>query len=191
MLITINEIFGIIAVTLVVGFIISGYIQRPKNPIEALYKKPSFIDWEDMKFAMMVSGPAIVLHELGHKFMGMVLGLPAAFHALWSGLAIGVVLKMIGSPFLVLAPAYVSFPSATATNLQMMLIAFAGPFINLVLWLGSAAYIKYHKGRMSRTKVMVLMLTKRLNMILFIFNMIPIPPLDGFHIFSNLYYMFA
>ncbi|MEK6816771.1 MAG: hypothetical protein AABY09_04100 [Nanoarchaeota archaeon] len=189
MLITINEVFGIAAVTLVVGFIISGYIQRPKNPVEMLYRKPSFIDWEDMKFAMIVSGPAIILHELGHKFMGMLLGLPAAFHALWSGLAIGVVLRMIGSPFLVLAPAYVSFPSATASNLQMMLIAFAGPFVNLVLWLSSAAYIKYHKGRMSRTKVMVLLLTKRLNMILFIFNMIPIPPIDGFSIFSNLYYM--
>lgn len=190
MLITINEIFGIIAVTFIVGFIISGYIKKPKSPIEMLYRKPGFIDWEDLKFAMMISAPAIILHELGHKFMGMLLGMQAVFHALWSGLAIGVVLKIIGSPFLVLAPAYVSFPTETATHLQIMLIAFAGPFINLVLWLGSAAYIKYHKGRMSRTKIMVLLLTKRLNMILFIFNMIPIPPLDGFHIFSNLYYMF-
>jgi Zn-dependent protease len=184
--ITLNEIIGIIAVTVIVGYILSGYIQRPKSAFESLYKKPSFIDWDDLKFSMIISAPAIILHELGHKFVGMAFGLPSIFKAFWGGLGLGVVLKMIGSPFIVLAPAYVQFAQG-ATPLQHVIIAFAGPGINLILWLGSAAYIKFSKNKHSRNTMIALMLTKKINMILFIFNMIPFPPLDGYHIFSNLY----
>ncbi|RME54733.1 hypothetical protein D6777_02900 [Candidatus Woesearchaeota archaeon] len=182
--ITLNEIIGILAVTVIVGYILSSYIQRPKSPIEMLYKKG--FEWDDLKFAIIISAPAIILHELGHKFMGIALGLPSVFKAYWSGLALGVILKVIGSPFIVLAPAYVQFP-AIATSLQQFWIAFAGPLVNLALWLGAAAYMKFSTKKHSRTTLLILALTKRINMILFIFNMLPIPPLDGYKVFSNLF----
>ncbi|MEA3378650.1 MAG: hypothetical protein U9Q69_03330 [Nanoarchaeota archaeon] len=181
--ITFNEIVGMAAVSLIIGYILSGYIKKPKGPFE-IYRNTWF-DWDDVKFATIIAAPAVILHELGHKFVGMGFGLPAVFHAYWPGLGFGVILKLIGSPFLILAPAYVSFP-ATASPLQITFIALAGPLVNLMLWLGAALYLKYHKRKLSRNSLIALMITKKLNMFLFIFNMLPIPPLDGSKVFAGL-----
>ena len=192
-IITILEITYLIITTVLVGYIFTGYIPyyktAPKNE-DDLYNltHKKMFDWEAIKFTMIVAAPGIILHELSHKFTAMSFGLDTAYHIFWEGMILGVVLKLFNSPFLLLAPGYVLI-SGNASILQTILIAFAGPFINLVLWLGSW-YILSTNKKMKPKAYYALTLLKQINMILFIFNMIPIPSFDGFTVFSNLYKLF-
>ena len=180
MITSITEIFQIILLTLVLGYIFSGYIKIP-----GLYSRG--FNWKGVKFAMLVTAPAIILHELAHKFVGLILGYTSMFHIWWFGLGLGVFLRVIGSPFLILAPGYVSV--APNTPLELSVIAFAGPFINLVLF-GVAFFVLRFKRRLKRKEFIFWHLTKLINMWLFIFNMLPIPPLDGSKVFAGLFGLF-
>jgi Zn-dependent protease len=180
MITNLSEIFYLVLLILAIGYIISGYIKIP-----GLYSRG--LNWKGIKFAILVAAPAVVIHELGHKFVGIALGYASFFHIWWFGLLIGVALRVIGSPFLLLAPGYVSI---SATNpIHLGLIAFAGPFVNLVLFLVALIVLK-NKKRMKRKEFVFWHLTKLINMWLFIFNMIPIPPLDGSKVFGALLGLF-
>jgi Zn-dependent protease len=176
-LITVTEIIYMIIVTIVLGYIFTSYI--PVTPKKILLYKKRF-DWQQLKFASLVAAPGIILHELAHKFLAMGFGHQAIFQVFYPGLILAVFLKLISSPLLIIAPGYVVIQGIT-NSLESRLIAFAGPFINLSLWLLASLLLK--KKRLSRKQVLALFLTKRINMILFIFNMIPIPPLDGYTVF--------
>ena len=177
MITTVAEIFSILLLTIAIGYIFSGYIKIP-----GLYSRG--FNWKGIKFAILVTAPAIILHELGHKFMGLALGYTSMFHIWWTGLGLGIFLRIIGSPFLILAPGYVSVNPTFPWELS--LIAFAGPFINLVLW-GVAFFVLKNKKRLRRKEFLFWHLTKVINMWLFIFNMIPIPPLDGSKVLFGLF----
>jgi Zn-dependent protease len=82
---------------------------------------------------------------------------------------------------MIIAPGYVNIPEIS-NSFQYRLIAFVGPAVNLLLWLVSAAILKYSHD-LNRKSLAFLALTRRINMILFIFNMIPIGPLDGAKVF--------
>ncbi|MFH1455720.1 MAG: hypothetical protein ABIF40_02105 [archaeon] len=181
-LLSANEIFYLVILTAALGYIFSGFIQKPRSPYE-IYKNKMF-DWENIKFAAIVSAPAVILHEFGHKFVAMAFGLQATFHIWPTGLGLGIILRAINAPFLILAPAYVSIP-AGVTALQGFLISFAGPFTNLILWISSALFIKY--GKLARNVLLLFILSAQINKILFIFNMLPFPPLDGYKVFTNLF----
>lgn len=170
------EILYILITVGVIGYIFSGYIRLPtkKDDLEAMLR-PSF-DWKLFKFSILVASPAIIFHEMGHKFMAIFMGLDAHYEAWGMGLIIGIVLRIFNSGFMLLAPGYVTFMSATKT--QMILTAAAGPFINLILWLGAALALKYKKN-LTRLSSLFFVYTSQINKWLFIFNMIPIPPLDG------------
>jgi len=180
MITNITEIFNIIILTLVLGYIFSGYIRIP-----GLYSRG--FNWKGVKFAILVTAPAIILHELAHKFVGLALGYASMFHIWWFGLGIGLLLRVVGSPFLILAPGYVSV--SPNTPLELSVIAFAGPFINLVLF-GIAFLVLRFKRRLKRKEFVFWHLTKLINMWLFIFNMLPIPPLDGSKVFAGLFGLF-
>ena len=66
----------------------------------------------------------------------------------------------------------------------MALIAFAGPALNLVLWLTSTFALR--KNLLAR-HMQVLYLTSEINKILFILNMLPVPFFDGFTVYTNLF----
>ncbi len=178
--ISIWEVIQLAILTIAVGYIFSGFIQAPKSPYEIAKR----FSWDNIKFAAVISAPAIILHEFGHKFVAMAFGLDATFHIWGIGLLIGVVLKAISSPLIFLAPAYVSIP-AGATALQSTLIAFAGPGLNLILW-GLSSYMLKKRKNMSRKEIIGWAISKKLNLFLFFFNLIPIPPLDGFHVLEGI-----
>lgn len=182
---TITEIIYFIVLTVGIGYIFTGYIRKPTSEV---YKAFSFkkyrFNLQDFLFSILIVAPAIILHELAHKFVAMAYGLQANFYIFWQGLGLGVLLKLIHSPLLIIAPGYVSIVGSP-TIAQSTLIAFAGPAVNLILFLG-AGYILKHSSKLSRTQAIALYLTKQINLLLFVFNMLPIPPLDGSKVFGGL-----
>lgn len=178
--------FDAIVMSLAIGFIFMSYFSRFNT-----FRRHNYYDihrrrfpWHDLWFSAALVAPAILLHEMGHKLVAVSFGMEAVFNASYFGLMLGIFLKLIGSPFLFFIPAYVSI-STGGTPLQFSAIAFAGPFVNLVLWLGSAYLLK--SGKISRKYIPFLFLTSKINMILFIFNMLPIPGFDGSKVFAGLF----
>lgn len=188
-----QEIIDIAIMTAFVGFIFSDVFGRYRNASEsddplAAYTRPKSAGLENFKFAAIVTAPAIILHEFGHKFVAIAFGLNATFHAAYAWLGLGLILKLLNFGFIFFVPAYVSYP-ALATPLQSALISGAGPFVNLLLWIIPVLLLK--AGIVGRKHAAFLVLTSRINMFLFIFNMIPIPPFDGFHFASSVLELFA
>ncbi|MBU1199599.1 MAG: site-2 protease family protein [Nanoarchaeota archaeon] len=187
MLLSFAEFLDIIVMTLVVGFIFKD-IFKPQPKVQVItpdyyLKQVKGTKLSNFWFAAAVVAPSIILHEFGHKFIAISQGMVATFQASYLGLGIGVVLKLFSPGFLFFIPAYVSIVG-TGTPLQFSAIAFAGPAVNLILWLGGLLLMKFVKLKTNVHRFVFLM--SRINMFLFIFNMLPIPGFDGFKVYSGL-----
>ncbi len=183
MIFTLRELLDAVLMVAVIGFIFKDYFKirrfnREGIPIENKQRFKPFL------MAIAVTAPAIIIHELGHKLVAMSYGLQATFHAHYPGLGIGLALKLIGSPFLFFIPAFVQ-TSGTISGIPTALIAFAGPAVNLVLWLVSKIVLAKAKNLSKEWKIFLL-LTRKINGFLFIINMIPIPGFDGFKVFTSI-----
>jgi Zn-dependent protease len=183
MLITFLEIIKLTVTSLILGFIFMGLFSRkPKTVYDMMHKKR--FKWEDFWFATLIAAPAVVLHELAHKFVAMSFGYSASFEVFYLGLGLGLVLRLINSPFLIIAPGYVTLPAIISSNhLAYRLIAFAGPLTNLILWFIAFLIIKTKKDKMSHGTLSFWLMTRNINLILFIFNMLPFGPFDGAKVF--------
>src|SRR3989344_5999683 len=173
-ILTLMELIDIVIMTAVLGYIFMDVLRKPFSPED--YIKLRRFDWKSFKFACLATAPAIILHEFGHKIMALSFGLEATFNAAYFWLGLALLLKLAHFPFVFFVPAYVSI-TGSATNLQYSLVAFAGPFVNLILWIGSLLILKTMK--IKQKHIPLLILTSRINMFLFIFNMLPIPGFDG------------
>lgn len=179
-LISLIEIFYLIILILVVAYVFTGLIPIPRKKISLGLARFNKFDWEDFKFSAIVAAPGILFHELAHKFVAIIYGFNAEFIILKMGCAIAIILKAINSPLILIAPGFVKI-SGGATSispLQTIFISFAGPAVNLILWL-VCGYLLNHLTIRKRSIAIGLYLTKEINKMLFIFNMIPVPPLDG------------
>ncbi len=172
-----QELIDIILMTLIVGFIFMYIINKEKK-----------FTWNMFWFSCLAIAPAIILHEAGHKIVAIFFGYTAVFHAAYLFLLIGFVLAIIRSPIIFFVPAFVTITCAAGcvnTPLARVLIAFAGPFVNLLLFFTALIVIKTHKD-LSKKAFLFWHLTKLINIFLFIFNMLPIPGFDGSKVFSGL-----
>ena len=183
----IGEIVDIIVMTLAVGFIFKDIFKsRPKVEVltpEYYLKQKSGFNWNDFWYAAAIVAPCIILHEFGHKFVAIAFGMQAVFNASYFGLLFGIILKLISPGFLFFIPAYVSI-LGSGTHIQFAGIAFAGPFVNLIFWLGSLIVLK--KAKLKKDAFRFVFLISKINMLLFVFNMLPIPGFDGFSVYSHL-----
>ena len=184
MLITLKEMLYFVVLTIGIGYIFMGMFKYRVKTVYH-YMNPKKFDLRDFYFAIAVAAPAVILHELGHKFTAISFGFNASFEVFWIGLALGIFLKLISSPFLIIAPAFVTFPVIGMTDLQYRMTAFAGPAVNLLLFLVAMAFLKFKK-EMNLKETAFWAFTKKLNLLLFIFNMIPFGPLDGAKVFFGL-----
>ena len=133
--------------------------------------------------AVIVAAPAVILHEFAHKFLALAYGFTATYSASLFGLAIGVVMKIIGLGFVFFVPGYVSI-SGVGSQMNFGLVALAGPLTNLALFLIFSAVIKYD---LLPGHAQILHASRQINLWLFIFNMIPLPGFDGFKFFASLF----
>lgn len=134
---------------------------------------------------------SITLHELAHGFAAMSQGdntpektghitLNPVVHMGWgaiiflciAGIAWG---QMPVNPY--------KFRNGRLSDIW---VSAAGPLSNLALAFVSIALllVYYNSGLLSKE---FLYLAARINLTLFLLNMLPIPPLDGFNIFSNIF----
>lgn len=188
MFITLQEIIDLVIMTFAIGYIFSDFFKR--EPLEGYdpltyYKKPQL--WENVKFASMIAAPAIVLHELAHKFMAMAFGASATLHAPYFWYLAVVLLKMMNFPLLFFVGGYVTHTSLPP--LESSIVAIAGPLTNLILWLSCLMATKYRLINKKYYKILVPV--AKLNMFLFIFNMIPLPGFDGYNFITSLFQAFA
>lgn len=191
-LMTLIEIFRLLVMTLALGYIFSAFMPQQLFGQKGLYHlikaQAQGFDWEALKYAAILTAPAVILHELAHKFVALAFGLSAEFFASYWGLGLGVFLKMVGAPFIIFVPGFVNVPSDTHV-LIMGLVALAGPMMNLFLWIGAGVYLKFFK--LNQKQMILAFLTKKINMFLFIFNMIPFGFFDGAKVFRALGYLIS
>ena len=189
--ITLVEIIDIVIMTAAVGYIFMAFLRMPT---QHSYLKPRKFDWESFKIACWITAPALILHELAHKFVALGYGFNATFHAAYAFLALGIILRLMGSSFIFFVPGFVAIgcngiARCVIPPLQSAIIAGAGPFMNLALFAGAAIALKYKKKMKKRTRV-ILYLTKIINLFLFVFNMLPFYIFDGYKVFSGVYQHF-
>ena len=171
--------------TAVVGYIFLDIFKLPKEHHDPL-NPPS--QWNDFLFACLITAPAIIFHEMAHKFVGMFFGLKAVFHAAYTWLGIGVALKLFNTGIIFFVPGYVSLTQAG--SLQTAVTAAAGPLLNLILFIAATIVLK-SKIKLSHKWIIVLELTKKINLFLFFFNMIPVGFFDGAKVLSGLLAYFS
>lgn len=186
---TLREVLEIAITVAALGYIFSHLIKKQKSIFGLMFEN-RFFDLENFKYSTLVVAPAIILHELGHKFVSMAMGFAATYHLMPWGLGIGVFLRLIGSGFIFFIPGYVAPATSTAwdsmTAGQLGLVGFAGPLINLILFFTFWLLIKYDvKPKYNR----LFWISKQINLMLFIFNMLPIPPLDGYKVVYGLWHV--
>ena len=133
---------------------------------------------------------ALVFHEFSHGWVANKLGDPTAKYAGRLTLNPMVHLDILGSLMILFVgfgwakPVPVDSRYLVNPRIDMMKIAFAGPAANLLLALIAGTIIRI-TGYMGVLTSMLIMFTQ-INIMLAVFNMIPIPPLDGSQIFSGL-----
>jgi len=180
-----KEVLDLIIMTVAVGIIFMPARQAGIIDADVLDVHTKSDEWKQrLWFSILIAAPGIILHELGHKFVAIGFGLEAVFHAAYTWLGIGLVLKFMNAGFVFLVPGYVSI-QGLSSPIQHLLIAFAGPGINGLLYL-IAHYILRTKKKMKTNEFLFWTVTKRINGFLFIFNMLPIPGFDGWSFWRSL-----
>ena len=133
---------------------------------------------------------ALVFHEFSHAWVANKLGDPTARYAGRLTLNPMAHLDPIGGLMILFVgfgwakPVPVDIRYLSNPRVDMMKIAFAGPASNLLLAFIGGTILRL--GFVGGTMAMMIMFFTQINIMLAVFNMIPIAPLDGSQIFSGL-----
>jgi len=133
---------------------------------------------------------ALVFHEFSHAWVANKLGDPTARYAGRLTLNPMAHLDPIGGLMILFVgfgwakPVPVDIRYLSNPRVDMMKIALAGPASNLILAFIGGTILR--SGFVNGTMAMMIMFFTQINIMLAVFNMIPIAPLDGSQIFSGL-----
>ncbi|MES2202990.1 MAG: site-2 protease family protein [Patescibacteria group bacterium] len=153
----------------------------------------------DTAFWLVVLIVSVILHEVAHGYMANWLGDPTA--RLQGRLTLNpishldpvgsvllpLILSITGSPFLIGYAKPVPYnPYNLPGKYDETLVAAAGPGTNIVLAVLFGLIIRFGAAAISPTMLHAFTVIVLVNMVLAIFNLIPIPPLDGSKILSGI-----
>jgi Zn-dependent protease len=147
---------------------------------------------------------SLSVHEAAHAWTADRLGDPTArllgrltlnpiAHIDWIGTVLFPLIALLsGFPLLGWAkPVPVNMSRLGAPRRDFAVVAMAGPISNLVMAAGAALVLRAWTGAGDgavalSTPAAILALTVRLNVLLAVFNLLPIPPLDGGRVLTGL-----
>src|SRR5665213_467855 len=150
-------------------------------------------------FSLVVLIFSAIIHEVAHGYMADHLGDPTA--RLMGRLTLNpiphldpmgsiilpLILKLTGSPILIGYAKPVPYnPHNLPGKYGETLVAFAGPATNLGIALIFGLCIRFGAAAMTPTFLQAFGIIVYLNLLLGLFNLIPIPPLDGSKVLSGL-----
>lgn len=133
---------------------------------------------------------ALSLHEFGHAAVATLQGDPTAKNAGRLTVNPKAHLDPVGTFMIVMVGFGWGKPVPFAPNklrsqrFGAALVAIAGPVINFILAIIAAALFVRGLGSSSNLTLEFLFLNLRLNVVLGVFNLLPIPPLDGSRLLS-------
>ena len=147
---------------------------------------------------------SVIFHEVAHGLMADRLGDPTARYSgrltlnpiphidlFWSILLPGLMYWTTGGAFVFGAakPVPVNFMNFRHIQRDMFLVAIVGPLTNLLLAVISAMVVRFTPN-LSDIGQQLLLDTMSLNLVLAVFNLIPIPPLDGSKVLASAFGFF-
>ncbi|MGG1520194.1 site-2 protease family protein [Paenibacillus oryzisoli] len=160
-----------------------------------------FYDWNTLPFVILVLVISFTVHEFAHAYSAYKLGDPTAQHFGRVSLNPMVHLDLFGTIMLLLAgfgwakPVPVNRGNFKKPRLYGIIVTAAGPISNLILaFISMFILALFHKNGWyeglstgSGDAIQIfLSLMLSINLTLFLFNLIPIPPLDGYRIIQDL-----
>lgn len=168
------EIIQIVISTLALAYIFQDLFMEKK----ALFDRKAFL------YSALLSTFSVTIHELAHKLTAISFGHEAVYYASFIGLGLGVALRtlMVSKELklpIFFIPAFVSIPGQITPYLDAV-ISIAGPLSNLSLYLISEVIL-----RLTKISSKFLVILSKINLLLFLFNMIPIFGTDGYHFFTS------
>lgn len=153
---------------------------------------------EYIVYAIITILIALVVHEFMHAYVGYKLGdttaadegrlsfNPIAHIDPFMTIALPILTLLIfGAPFLAAKPVPFNPDRVRFDEFGAAMIAAAGPLVNLVMAFAGVLALKYLSLGALGADFMLVFVT--INIAIFVFNLIPIPPLDG----SRVLYAFA
>lgn len=122
-----------------------------------------------------------LIHELGHVLMGIILGFKIE--------SISIIPTGFTVKFKAESENYnVKIKDGNLLSIKKILIAIAGPLINFLIVLSTLIYYKFTKNSIIMHIPIDLVIYS--NILIFIFNLIPIYPLDGGRILKEIVHIF-
>ncbi len=158
----------------------------------------------DIIFGLVILIVSVILHEVAHGYMANYLGDPTARLAgrltlnpishidPIGSILLPLILVLTHSPFLIGYAKPVPYnPYNLAGKYDEGLVAFAGPGTNILLALVFGLVIRFAGVALSPSLLTALATVVYINMLLALFNLIPIPPLDGSKVLSTVFGMIS
>lgn len=129
--------------------------------------------------SVVTVGTGFILHELAHKIVAIYYGAHARFQMWVQGLMLMFLTSLFG--FLFAAPGAVYIYSTRISKRENGIISIAGPFTNIIL---AAVFVVLDALNNATFRGLPIWeLGAQINIILAMFNMLPISPLDGSKVF--------
>jgi len=130
---------------------------------------------------LFIVGSSFIFHELAHRTVARYFGAYSEFRAWFEGLIFALILKVLFG-FTIIAPGAVYIFKDYLTSEENGIIALSGPLSNIML-----AIIFYILSTFVSPFSLLFWIFKNgafINLYLAVFNLLPIPPLDGSKVIS-------
>lgn len=159
-----------------------------------------------LAFQLLILLFSVVIHEVSHGYMAEQLGDPTARLAgrltlnplkhldMWGSVIIPILLVVTGSSFIIGWAKPVPYnPFRLTKDLKYgpLKVALAGPASNVAIALVFGFILRFAHQTLPEVAILLLGFIVLINILLAVFNMIPIPPLDGSKILTVLFPRYA